>query len=130
MRITEWLVVAAIFAGGLAYLAYSEASYAKLKEPEGFTSVADFYDRFGQAAHATKLNVNGEVYYELRGPLPPNWSIALPSARPAYIFDAQGGFVDWRSDPGDSPCWRGRWPLNDAKPVDVAEMQRQFRFNQ
>jgi len=118
-----------IFAGvGFTYLIYSEVTYARHKSPAGISTIADFFERFDAPAFAREFDLNGQQYVELGGPLPPRWSIALPSSRPAYVFNANGEFVDWCSDPGDNPTWQDQWPIGDAKQISITEVRTRFNI--
>lgn len=127
-RIAEISIVFTLLGIGFAYWAYSEVTYARQKTPTGISTVADFFDRFDVPAFAREIELNGQLYIELVGPLPPRWSIALPSGRPAYVFDAKGNFIDWCSDPGDAPSWRDQWPISDATPISIDEVRTRFNI--
>ncbi len=110
----------------VSYLVASELAYARLKRPDNIDDVLDFYVRFGESHGALVISVDGSDYVEIAGPLPPLWSLAIPSSRPAYVFDDTGRFVDWCSDPGDNPSWRQRWPKDGSSKLTDEEIRLRF----
>lgn len=102
------------------YWIASEIYYARSKRPLGVSTLSDFYQRFGQPARVHELHRDGVKYYELSGHLPQPWVFAVPSSRPAYIFDESGRFVEWCSDPGDSSHYFERWPQSARSALDPA----------
>ena len=113
----------------LGFFLHSEATYARLKDPAGIATVADFYQRFQISSRASIVRVDEIEYICLTGPLPPNWSLALPSSPPEYVFDQQGTFVDWCSDPGDTPSWNRKWMPNVKTPLSDVEVRARLGLN-
>lgn len=110
----------------LGYALHSELAYARLKDPTGIKQLADFYERFGRSFGAVATNVDGIEYIELTGPLPPIWSLALPSGPPVYVFDKQGKFVDWCSDLGERPNWNQQWRVSNGASISDSEIRLRF----
>ena len=104
----------------------SETLYALRVAPDGITSVRDFVGRFGTPDRVMTVTRDGSTYYELAGPLPSFWMLALPSSAPAYVFNANGQFVAWSKDPGDDPAHRRAWPLSDDAPIDPQSFRSRF----
>jgi hypothetical protein len=113
----------------LGYLVHSEVTYARLKDPTGIATVADYYQRFQMSSRASIVRVDEIEYICLTGPLPPKWSLALPSSPPEYVFDQQGTFVDWCSDPGDTPSWNRKWMTIAKTPLSDAEVRARLGLN-
>ena len=113
-RITSTALIVGLFAL-LGYFAYCEVIYSQSKAPTGIATINDFYDRFRKSSRAYVVIVDDREYLCLSGPLPSKWPLALPSSPPVYVFDKQGMFVDWCSDPGDNFEWSQKW-LNDLSP--------------
>jgi hypothetical protein len=111
---------------GSIYWAFSEAIYATTIDPSGVTSARQFYDRFGETGPAQELVIGGTNYYELTGPLPGAWSLATPSGRSAFIFDAAGTRIDWCYDTGEDNNWRKRWPAINAMPLSDNSVRGKF----
>jgi hypothetical protein len=114
----------------VSYVIASEMAYAHLKRPDNITNVSDFYSRFGTSGGTRAISVNGFEHIEISGPLPPPWSLALPSSRPAYVFDETGRFVDWCSDPGDNPSWRSKWPTIAHSEMTHDDVRLRFGINE
>lgn len=115
----------------LAYLIVSEVHYASSIRPTGVRTVADHFRHFGSPHQITRLKLGSRIYYELSGVTLKQSSLsypllALPSAPPAYVYDEEGNFVDWFSDPGDQPAYREHWPNSEAQPVELAAFQRKY----
>ncbi len=112
----------------LGYFVYCEVSYARLKDPAGMATIADFYNRFQSSSLACVVLLEDTEFLCLTGPLPAKWSFALPSSPPVYVFNKQGVFVDWCSDPGDDSEWSQKWlnypssPLNDSEVHDLYDI--------
>jgi hypothetical protein len=114
----------------VSYVVASEIAYARLKNPDNITNISDFYSRFGTSGGARTIHVNGSEFVEISGPLPPAWSLALPSSRPAYVFNDAGRFVDWCSDPGDNPSWRQQWQTVANSELTDDEIRLRFGINE
>jgi len=106
----------------------SEVYYARSMSPSGVHTVADHYRRFGEPGRITRFERDGVAYYELSGISRrfPTLALALPSAPPAYIYDESGKFVEWCSDPGDQPDFRGRWPVTGGQLVDPSTFRHRY----
>lgn len=116
----EILVVIAVVAVLPAYWLGSEVNYARQISPQGITTAADFFKRFGEPKSVYTLMHDGKDYYEFRGLLsPPKLLGAMPSGPPAYVFDEQGRFVTWCSDTGDNNVYRQQWPLNSTNKLEL-----------
>jgi hypothetical protein len=122
-KIVGWTVLILL---PIAYLVASEVHYARSISPRAVHDVADYFQRFGEPLFVQLVERDGKSYYEFSGRLPPWFSLATPSAPPAYIFDAQGRFVEWCSDPGDTAGYRARWPLSTTGRVDVLVVRQKF----
>ena len=110
----------------VAYLVGSEAYYARSISPHGISSVRDFFDRFGEPRHVRMVQRDGQSYYEFTGRLPSRFVLATPSAPPAYVFDQQGHFTAWCSDPGDIPSYRETWPLQSTNELEIGLVREKF----
>lgn len=128
VQLKRWLITLMPILALVGYVIQSEVAYARLKDPAGIATVADFYKRFGNSRGATVILVSGSEYIELTGPLPAGWSLAFPSSPPAYVFDASGSFIAWCSDPGDTPTWRRRWPVVNGSALSDEEVQQRFKM--
>jgi hypothetical protein len=122
----EILVVVAILGGLFAYWIGSEICYARHISPKGVSTVADFFNRFGEPRRVRIVEREGQNFYEFTGQLPAVGSFALPSAAPAYIFDEQGKFTGWCRDPGDAQNYRRRWPLQSTNLVEINLVKQKF----
>ena len=121
------LIIGLLALGG--YAVYGEVSCARLKDPTGISTVVDFYDRFHVSSRASILHVDNAEYFCLYGPLPPRWSLAVPSSPPVYLFDDEGKFVDWCSDPGDHPSWNQKWMTNRGVPLSDSEVRNRLELD-
>jgi hypothetical protein len=120
MRISRSNLIASAVIGLLgAYWLCSELYYCHRISPEGVATVQDYFDRFGEPRFVRLIQRDGQTYYEFNGHPPPAYVIAMPSGPPAYVFDLDGGFVTWCSDPGDKPGYRRSWPLQSTELLDV-----------
>jgi hypothetical protein len=127
MRFRRDILVPVAVVGGLAaYWLSSEVHYARSISPAGISTVHDFFDRFGEPRRIRMVERDGQSYYEFTGHLPSAWVIALPSDPPAYVFDEQGRFSDWCSDPGDVPSHRRTWPLRSTNQIEVGVVRQKF----
>ena len=122
-RMVGWSVMVFL---PLAYLIGSEVFYARSISPEGVRDVAGYFQRFGEPRSVRLVERDGQTHYEFSGRLPARLTLAMPSAPPAYVFDAQGRFVEWCPDPGDTPSYRSRYPLGVTGKVDAPEVRRRF----
>ena len=122
----QWLLVLALLGAVLGYPLWSEVHYAGQIVPNGIAAVPDFFRRFGEPRSVQKLRKDGQSYYELRGPLPSRWILAIPSSPPAYVFDETGRYVTWCRDPGDMPKYRVQWPLESTNYVDIKFLKQKF----
>jgi hypothetical protein len=120
----EILGAAAIIVTLLAYSIGSEIYYRRTISPKGILTVNDFLERFGEPRRIRMVTREGRSYYEFTGHLPSPWLAAVPSAPPAYIFDEQGQFSGWCSDPGDAPSYRRTWPLLSTNAVDLTVVRK------
>jgi hypothetical protein len=110
----------------LGYWVGSEIYHARSISPSGISTVADFFQRFGEPRFIRPVHREGNTYYELGGRAPSPSLFVFPSSAPAYIFDEQGRFVEWCSDPGDTPSYRQRWPLTDTNKIEPATFKEKF----
>ena len=125
-RLLASAVLTAALLAVFGYFVLSEISYARLKDPTGIARVADFYERFGASSLAIVVHLDETQYLYLTGPLPPKGSLAQPSSPPVYVFDQQGLFVDWCSDPGDTPSWDRAWPTTGGTRLSDVEVCQRF----
>jgi hypothetical protein len=115
----EILVIVATIGGLAAYWIGSEVHHAHSISPKNIATVRDFIERFGEPRHIRMVQRDGQSYYEFTGQLPSSWSVIVPSAGPAYVFDEQGRFTTWCRDPGDAPSYRRTWPLQGTNHVEI-----------
>ena len=109
----------------LLLLFAGEWQYASSVYPEGVQTIDDHLARFGTPEFITNVKRKSDpsIYFQLSGfPSSNTPRIALPSGRPAYIYDATGTLVDWCRDPGDTPQWHRTWrpisnPSSDVEPI-------------
>ncbi|MHA3773317.1 hypothetical protein ACXR0O_17425 [Verrucomicrobiota bacterium sgz303538] len=125
-RWREIVMTVAIIGGLAAYWIGSEVHYARSISPKGIATVQNFFERFGEPRRIRMVERDGKSYYEFTGQSSGSWSAAVPSSRPAYVFDEQGQFVTWCPDPGDAPSYRRTWPLQSTNPVEVGVVRRKF----
>ena len=104
----------------------SEVYYARSMSPSGIQTVADHFRRFGEPQRIKRFQRDEVAYYELSGISRKLPTLALPSSPPAYIYDESGKFVDWCSDPGDQPSFRGRWPASGGQLVDLPTFRQRY----
>ena len=104
----------------------SEFWYSHHIQPNGISTVADFFERFGQARRIRKVEREGVVYFHLSGTLPPLYVLAVPSAPPVYAFDQSGHFVEWCRDPGDSNAYWERWPKQGNQTIDLNDFKHRY----
>lgn len=127
MRLRRDIFVAAAIIGGIAaYWIGSEVYYARSISPKSISTVREFFDRFGEPPRIRMVERGGQSYYEFTGRLPSRWLFAFPSAPPVYVFDEQGRFAGWCSDPGDAPSYRSTWPLQSTNQVEVGVVRQKF----
>lgn len=122
----EILATVALLGALAVYWIGSEVHHARSISPQGISTVREFVDRFGNPRRIQMVQRNGQAYYEFTGQLPSSWSAAVPSAPPAYVFDEQGRFVAWCSDPGDIPSYRRTWPLQSTNRVEIGLVKEKF----
>jgi hypothetical protein len=120
------LGVVAVIVALFAYWAGSELYYGHSISPRGISTVRDFFDRFGEPRLIRMVERNGRSYYEFSGRLPPPLVFALPSDPPAYVFDEEGRFVTWCTDPGDAPDYRREWRLQSTNSVEIRIARQKF----
>jgi hypothetical protein len=127
MKIRRDMVIAvAVFAALMGYVIASEIHYARSISPKGVSTVMDFIQRFGEPRRVRMVTHEGRSYYEFTGGLPSRFVLATPSAPPAYVFDDQGRFVTWCSDPGDTPGYRSHWSLQGTNQVELSRVREKF----
>jgi hypothetical protein len=112
----------------IAYLVGSQIYYARSISPAGIATVRDYFDRFGEPRQIRMVERDGQSCYEFTGQFPPIGVFAVPSAPPAYVFDEQGRFVGWCSDPGDTPSHRQTWTLQSPDDVEVDVIRQKFKL--
>lgn len=110
----------------MAYVIGSEMYYAHSISPRGISTVRDYFDRFGEPHRICVVQRDGRDYYEFSGHLPSGFVWAFPSAPPAYVFDEQGRFTAWCSDPGDIPSHRQTWQLQSTNHIEMGVIRKQF----
>ena len=110
----------------VSYVLGSEIYYARSISPKGVSTVRDFFDRFGEPQRIRMVEHQGRICYEFTGHLPSAWVAAFPSEAPAYVFDEQGSFVGWCSDPGDAPSHRRTWHLQSTNRVEVGIVRKKL----
>ncbi len=104
----------------------SEVWYAASRNPRGVSTISEYVLKFGEPASVYPLTLDGRIFYEVRGDLPPFYVAAFPSDPPSYIFEESGRLVDWCSDPGDTPSFHRRWPLDRSESLDLPTFRRRF----
>lgn len=104
----------------------SEFWYSHNIQPNGISTVEDFFKRFGQPHRIREVERGGAVYFHLSGTLPPLYVLAVPSSPPVYVFDQTGHFVEWCRDPGDSNAYWKRWPQQGNQTVDPNDFKNRF----
>lgn len=124
-RIDCWFSVLTLV-GFLSYWVGSEVIYMRRIEPTGIAKVDDYFARFGDPLFVCMVENNGRQCYEFTGPSDRSWIIAVPSALPVYVFDNEGVFVTWCSDPGDLDEYGNTWRRLPGDPIDVATIRQRF----
>lgn len=124
-RILGWTTAIAFAA---AYVIGSEVYYLESIKPKEVRDIRGYFNRFGEPKSARVITLDAQTYYELTGHLPKWYVFAHPSSPPAYIFDANGKFIDWCYDPGDVPSHYQRWPQPNSNSVEFAEVRRRSGF--
>jgi hypothetical protein len=105
----------------------SEVLYNIRIRPAGIRTAADHFRRFGEPEVIYQVQRGGSTFYEFTGfsrSAPP--LLAVPSSPPAYIYDQNGKFVSWCSDPGDQPAYRQTWPRVSETPLDKDAVRQRF----
>lgn len=98
----------------------SEWLYAVRIRPTDVHTASDHFRRFGEPRYVYEVQHAGSTFYEFTGfshAAPP--LLAVPSSPPAYVYDHDGRFVTWCSDPGDQPSYRQAWPRVDGALLDM-----------
>ena len=116
-------------AASLALIVYpfgSHIYYLHKMVPRDVSDIAGYFRRFGEPQRARLLERDGKRFYEFQGHLPPGVALAYVSAPPAYVFDEQGHFIDWCSDPGDQPDYYRRWPFSGTNWIEPAVLKQKF----
>ena len=105
-----------------------EVRYSHRIDPGGIRDLSEHFQRFGSPQRIYRVSRADATFYYLSGfpdGQPPRF--AYPSSPPAYIYDQNGRFVDWCSDPGDcSPDWSNRWPMRSELPLEIDAFRQQF----
>ncbi len=128
MRIPRHIPGAAAILGMLvAYWIGSEIYYFRSISPNGVSTVADYFHRFGEPRMVHQIERDNRTYYMLSGWGPSALLFALPSSLPTYIFDDAGRFVEWCSDGGEAQSGDNeRWPLSKTGRMNVGAFKRRF----
>jgi hypothetical protein len=128
MRLRRDILGAAAIIGALAaYWIGSEIHYSRSISPEGISTVADYFHRFGEPRGVHEIGREGKTYYMLFGRGPSALVFALPSSPPTYVFDDAGRFVEWCPDRGETRSgYNQRWPLSETGRVDVGTFKQRF----
>jgi len=103
-----------------------EVRYARRISPHGMLTVRDYIDRLGEPRRIHMVQREGKSYYEFTGPLASGFPLVMQSGPPAYVFDQEGRFTDWCSDPDDSPSHRRAWPLQSTNPASVEQLKQKL----
>lgn len=104
---------------GWAYLSHrTQSSYALPTDVDSFEK----YLAYAGEPNSISLLQNG--YFQSHRSVPVwHQAINVPSSLPGYVFDPQGRFVDWSSDPGDDGAFQRRWPVA-KRSVSVDEARQ------
>lgn len=108
-RLIKRMAAIPFFSVLLAYWIGSEVYYARSIRPVGISTVSDYLARFDRPRNVYYVEHEGRNYFVLESKLHPAYVMAFPSSPPAYVFDEEGRFVDWCSDPGNRPSQWDRW---------------------
>ncbi len=105
---------------------HGEYTHAKaILPPENVDRVIPFIDAMGPKISACyRFEREGKTYFRLIGPFPRG--VALVSSQPEYIFDENGKFVTWCSDPGDMPSFGEKWGADRLSPKLTREEMREL----
>jgi hypothetical protein len=122
----DTLTTTGIIVGLAAYWIGANVHYARSISPKGISTVRDLFNRFGEPRRIQMVERDGQVFYEFTGQWPSRWVMALPSDPPAYVFDEQGRYVDWCSDPGDAPSYRRIWLLQSTNLFEAGVVRQKF----
>ena len=105
----------------------SDLYYFRSISPKDISTVADFFQKFGEPRRARALERNGTMYVEFMGRGSRLAVFAMPSAPPVYIFDEKGRFVEWCADRGETRSgYTERWPLGVGKSLEISEVRKMF----
>ena len=74
-------------------------------------TISDFRKWRPDLMEAAEVSVHGTTYYVVKGP----YARPLPSDRSEFYFDANGNFLAWNSDVGDSAEPRILHPANTSR---------------
>lgn len=124
-----WFAVLSLV-GVVAYSIVSDIVYMHRIDPNGIANVDDYFARFGDPRLVGMVENNGRQCYEFTGPSDIDWIIAVPSAPPVYVFDKDGAFVTWCSDPGDLAEYGKTWRQLPGEPIDVVTLRQRFKRKQ
>lgn len=114
------LGLAGLAACGLAAYVYQMSRHAL---PGHVDTLAEFAAEMPKPDGVVLFEKGGSRYVEVKGPRP--GFPAVPSGRPAYIFDSGGRISYWTLDTGDSPEYWERWQgRTDSREVSMREALR------
>ena len=98
------VLLVAVASGWLAFCIYERR---RMAPPQTALHLRGFLAEMRAPDHFAVLNVEGQQYLLVTGPLPSLNS--LPSGPPQYVFDASGRLVDWTTDSGEDPDFVADW---------------------
>lgn len=74
-------------------------------------TISDFRKWRPDLTEAAEVSVRGTIYYVVKGP----YARPLPSDHSEFYFDANGNFLTWNNDVGDSADPRILHPANTSR---------------
>lgn len=87
----------------------AEVRWLKINTPNGnFASLAEYLAQERRPDRICEFTSGAVTYVMAYGPMD-TW-LAFPSGPAAYVFDRDGGLVDWSRDVGDDAAFAKRWP--------------------